>query len=166
LKQANAEGNASDTQRAFKTVGISQRALNSVLPNFISLNEVSHRPFGYGNKIQDLNRARYMSTLPTASLQTLKEEVEIKQKELAKLAKLKGVYDKTVLDRQLILVRSKLFREYATMLISVKPGSQTPGIDKEIYNKEEECTFEDLVKYLRDVTYHPNKYKSAPIKRV
>jgi RNA-directed DNA polymerase len=96
----------------------------------------------------------------------MKEQVETKQNELVRLAKLKGVYDKSVLDSQLILVKSKLFREYAAMLISVKPGSQTLGIDKEIYDKENEDSFDTLVKYLRDIVYHPNKYRSAPIRRV
>ncbi len=167
LEQANAKGNALDTQSAIKTERFTRGALNkSVLLNSISLNEVSLRPFGYGNRIQDLHGVRLMSTLPKASLDSIKEEVEEKQKELVRLAKLKGVYDKAVLDKQLILIRSKLFREYATMLIRVKPGSQTPGIDREIYNKEDENSFENLVKYLRDVTYHPNQYKSDPIKRV
>ena len=169
LDQANAKGNALDTQSAIKSERFTKRALNkSVLPNSISLNGVSLKPFGGRNNIQDLVRVRYMSTLPkkSTSLQALHEEVLEKQMELVKLAKLKGCYDKSVLDKQLVLVRSKLFREYAVMIISVKTGSQTPGIDKEIYNKHDEHTFVNLVESLREATYHPNKYVSSPIKRV
>jgi len=93
-----------------------------------------------------------------------KEEVVKKQKELVELAKLKGPYDKSVLDKQLLLVRSKLFREYAASLISVKPGSKTPGIDKEIFDNTDKI--ESLVEYLRKEIYHPNKYKASPIRRV
>lgn len=169
LDQANAKGNALDTQGAIKSERFTKRALNkSVQPNSISLNGVSFKPFGGRNNIQDLARVRYMSTLPkkSTSLQVLHEEVLEKQKELVKLAKLKGCYDKSVLDKQLVLVRSKLFREYAVMIISVKTGSQTPGIDKEIYNKNDEHTYVNLVESLREATYYPNKYVSSPIKRV
>lgn len=64
------------------------------------------------------------------------------------------------------MARSKLFREYAVELISNKPGSQTPGIDKESYKKDEAGTFEGYVKYLRMMTYHPNQYKAKAVKRV
>lgn len=96
------------------------------------------------------------------------EEVEIKQRELAQLAKLKGVYDKEVLNRQMLLARSRLFREYAVELISKKPGSlrSTPGIDREIYDKEREESFDELVEYLRKMIYHPNQYKAKAVKRV
>nr|AYE93198.1 hypothetical protein C0995_000021 [Termitomyces sp.] len=169
LDQANAKGNALDTRGAIKSERFPQGALHkSVLPNSICLNGVSLKPFGGRNNILDLVRARYMSTLPkkSTSLQALHEEVLEKQRELVKLAKLKGCYDKSVLDKQLVLVRSKLFREYAVMIISVKAGSQTPWIDKEIYNKEGEHTYVNLVESLREATYYPNKYISSPIKRV
>jgi len=94
------------------------------------------------------------------------ERVEIKQRELVQLAKLKGVYDEEVLNRQVLLVRTRLFREYAAELISNKPGSQTPGIDKEVYDKEREESFEELVEYLRRMIYHPNQYKAKAVKRV
>jgi RNA-directed DNA polymerase len=91
----------------------------------------------------------------------------MKQRELVQLAKLKGVYDKEVLDRQLLLVRSRLFREFATELICYKPGSQTPGIDREIFDQEDiESSFEDLVEYLRSTIYHPNKYRASEVNRV
>ena len=76
------------------------------------------------------------SSTSTPKELTRREQVEIKQRELVQLAKLKGVYDKEVLDKQVLLVRSKLFREFAVELISIRPGSQTPGIDKEIFDKD------------------------------
>lgn len=94
------------------------------------------------------------------------EMVELKQRELVQLAKLKGVYDKEVLNKQVLLARSRLFREFAVELISIKSGSQTPGIDGEIYDKEREESFEELIEYLRKITYHPNQYKASAVKRV
>jgi retron-type reverse transcriptase len=141
------------------------RARNNSLDmlNSVCLNKVVTNPSGWGNKIQDLYRARFMST---SSLLTRKEEVEIKQRELVQLAELKGIRDPDVYAKQLLLARSRLFREYAVELISKKPGSQTPGIDKESYEKNEEGTFEEYVEYLRKMTYHSNQYEARAIKRV
>lgn len=102
----------------------------------------------------------------TSSQLTRKEEVEIKQRELAQLANIKGIYDQEVYDQQLLMARSRVFREYAVELISKKPGSQTPGIDREKYEKGEHGTFDEYVEYLRKVTYHPNQYKANAVKRV
>ena len=82
------------------------------------------------------------------------------------LAKIKGVYDADVLKQQLLLARSRLFREHAVELIGSKSGSQTPGIDNEIYDKGADGTYENLVEYLRTIIYHPNKYKANVVKRV
>jgi hypothetical protein len=179
-EKANAKGNALDTQYPVETYNrVKRPPIQGVLLNSVCLNEVTHNFVGRRNKIQDLNKARLMTSLSTSSLQIMREEVAAKQRELVKLAKLNGLYDKEVLDRQLILVRSKLFREYAVKLISMKPGSQTPplpaalgygqgqgGVDKEIYDKANEGTFEDLVEYLRKATYQPNNYRATPIRRV
>lgn len=135
-------------------------------PNSICLNEVLTRPNGNGTRFKDLLRARTITTLSNVNPLTVREEVERKQRELAELAKLKGINDKSVMDKQLILVRSRLFRMYATMLIKDKAGSQTPGIDKEKYDKEKETTFDGIIEFLRETTRYPNKYKAAPIKRV
>jgi hypothetical protein len=166
-EKANAKGNALDTPNPVETYnGVKRAPRFGVLLNSVRLNEVTHNFVGRRNRIQDLNKARLMTSLSTSSLQTMREEVVAKQRELVKLAKLNGLYDKEVLDRQLIFVRSKLFREYAVKLISMKPGSQTPGVDKEIYDKGSEETFEDLVEYLRKATYQPNNYRATPIRRV
>lgn len=107
-----------------------------------------------------------MTTQTTTGFQSMKEEVEQKQKNLMELARLKGIYDPTVLREQLLLARSRLFREYAVKLISMKSGSQTPGVDKEIYEKEEESSFDNLVEYLKIQISKPNRYRAMPVKRV
>lgn len=142
--------------------------LYGVLLNSVCLNKAVQNSIVVRRKVQDLLGARHKSSYTnlTPVELTRGEEVEIKQRELAQLAKLKGVYDKEVLDKQMLLVRSKLFREYAVELISKKSGSQTPGIDKEIYDKENEGSFEELVEYLRKMIYHPNQYKAKAVKRV
>lgn len=167
--QANVKGNALNIRAMKMTYNHLPKApVNGVLLNSVYLNEAVHTSFVARGKVQDLFGARYMSsgTTTTPMGLTRKEEVEIKQRELVQLAKLKGVYDKEVLNRQVLLVRSKLFREYAVELISKKPGSQTPGVDREVYDKENSETFEDLVEYLRSTVYHPNKYRASAIKRV
>lgn len=117
--------------------------------------------------VRDLFGARQKSTLvQPQTLPTLEERVEVKQRELVQLAKLKGVYDKKVLDMQLVLAQSRLFREHAVDLMRRKAGSQTPGVDKEIYDKENEQMFEELVEFLRTIIYHPNQYRAKAVKRV
>ncbi|TRX89121.1 hypothetical protein FHL15_009987 [Xylaria flabelliformis] len=168
-EQANVGGNAPNIRDKAKTYSSIPKAPNhGVLPNSVCLNETALNSFAVGRKVQDLFGARHVSsyTTPTPEELSREERVEIKQKELVQLAKLKGVYDNEVLNRQVLLVRSRLFREYATELISNKPGSQTPGIDKEIYEKDREESFEELVEYLRTMIYHPNQYKAKAVKRV
>lgn len=167
--QANVEGNALNTRRTMKTYNRSLGVPgNGILLNSVCLNETVGTSFVVRGKVQDLFGARHMSSYTTtiSTEFTRREEVEIKQRELAQLAKLKGVYDREVLNRQVLLARSRLFREYAVELISEKPGSKTPGVDREVYDKENDETFEDLVEYLRDTIYHPNKYKASVVKRV
>lgn len=167
--QANVGGNAPNIRKGIKTNSPISKAPNKgVLLNSVGLNETVLKSFAAGSKVQDLFGARHMSSCNTTTPKELSkgEEVEIKQRELAQLAKLKGVYDDEVLNRQVLLVRSRLFREYAVELISKKAGSQTPGIDKEIYDKEKEESFDDLVEYLRKMIYHPNQYRAGAVKRV
>lgn len=47
-----------------------------------------------------------------------------------------------------------------------KAGSLTPGVDNEVFDKYNPETLREMVEYLRDMTYHPNKYQVSPIKRV
>lgn len=147
-EKAKARGNASDM-------------LNSV-----RLNEVISKRIGSGRRIQDLLGARSISTSPISTKLTNKELVEIEQRKLVQLAAIKGTPDEEVYRLQLIMARSRLFREYAVDIIKSKPGSQTPGVDKQIYNKEDPDTYDNLVQYLRDMIYHPNKYRATPVKRV
>lgn len=166
--QANAESNTSEIQNKVRTSNLTLKAPNGVLPNSVCLNETVLNSSAIGKKVQDLFGARSISTYNTSTSKELtrEEEVEIKQRELAQLAKLKGVYDEEVLNRQVLLVRSRLFREYAVELISKKSGSQTPGIDREIYEKEKVEMFDELVEYLRSTIYHPNQYRAKAVKRV
>lgn len=96
-----------------------------------------------------------------------KEIVEMKQTELVRLAERHGLYDIRVFDRQLLLARSLIFRQYAAWSIIKKAGSQTPGIDREAIDPENrEEMFQPLVEFLRYMIYHPNKYKPSAIKTV
>lgn len=151
--QANVKSNVLNIRTGMKTYESQLKApLNGVLLNSVCLNEAAHNLFATRIKIQDLSGARYLSSSTTYTSMDLtrREEVEIKQRELVQLAKLKGVYDKEVLNRQVLLARSRLFREFAVELISNKPGSQTPGIDKEIFDKEDlEMSYNELVEFLR-----------------
>lgn len=166
--QANVGGNASNIRTGTKTYEFLLKAsYKGVLLNSVCLNEAEHNSFVARRKVQDLCGERHYSSSTTLTNLTRKEEVEIKQRELVQLAKLKGVYDKEVLDKQVLLVRSRLFRKFAAELICDKPGSQTPGIDKEIFDKEDiESSLEDLTEYLRSTIYHPNKYRASAVKRV
>ena len=123
-------------------------------------------PNADGNRFQDLVRVRTMTSRPYPKIIISKSEVEEKQKELVKLAKLKGIYDKAVLNKQLIFARSKLFREHAVSTLSTRPGSKTPGVDGESFKMADKQLKEKLIDYSRYILYHPNKYKSMPIKRV
>lgn len=167
-EKANAGSNVSDIRFRNEIHKTKLKAPHKgVLLNSVCLNDVVHRSFRNRYIVQDLFGVRHMTTSSQLILmETRKEQVEIKQRELVQLAKLKGTYDKEVLNRQLLLARSKLFREHAVELISLKPGYQTPGVDKEVYEKDKEESFDQLVKYLREMTYHPNQYQAKPVKRV
>jgi len=168
--QANVRYNSLNIRTRVTTYEPCPKAsFNDVLLNSVCLNEAAHNSFVARRKVQDLFGARHLSSSATTTpiALTRREEVEIKQRELVQLAKLKGEYDKEVLDKQVLLARSRLFREFAVELISSKTGSQTPGIDKEIFDKEDkESSFEELVEYLRTTIYHPNKYRAKAVKRV
>lgn len=169
MDEANAKGNALDTLNGVNSVRPLQRVSTQMQPNSRCLNRAHVDVFGRNHSVRDLhlkNGVRLLSTLPTTSLQAMRDAVESKQKELAELARLKGIYDPTVLRMQLELSRSKLFREYAVKLISVKPGSQTSGVYREIYDREDDLSFSKLTEYLRQEIYHPNKYRASAVKRV
>lgn len=166
--KANAVSNVSDILTEIN-LGRRKKACKNVLLNSVSLNEIVRKPFVAKQSVQDLLGARLISTSnqhDTLKAVSRQEQVEEKQMELVQLAKLKGLHDDKVFEKQIMLVRSRLFREYAVELISRKPGSQTPGVDKEFYDKEKENMFEELVNYLRQEIYHPNKYRASAVKRV
>lgn len=175
-EKANVLGNAKNT-------GVNRRAsilrnqglisginsLNSVCLNKISLS-FSGRMYSTQELTLHVNRSESLlhSTESNSSNPlSIREEVELKQKQLVRLAERHGLFDHRVQHFQLILIRSKLFRQHAATLIWAKPGSQTPGIDNEIFDKQDKYNnIELLVEYLRDMTYHPNKYLPSPVKRV
>lgn len=173
MEEANAKVNTSDTQKRVNSVKPYMRSANHGLTlNSRCLNKAHIGNFGWSRNVRDLQiqfagvGVRQLSPSTPQSLQAMKEEVENKQKELMELARLKGIYDPTVLKTQLLLSRSRIFREYAAKLISVKPGSGTTGVDRLAYDKEDEQSLPNLVEYLRYQIYHPNKYRAAAVKRV
>jgi retron-type reverse transcriptase len=97
-----------------------------------------------------LNRSKELTIIEKVIIQ---KDVLKKQIELVKLAEQLGTYDKKVLNLQLRLVKSKLFRLWATIL--VKENFQ--NVDNVVFDNSESIL--DLVEYLRDVVYHPKKYK-------
>ncbi len=153
--------------------------------NSVRLNKISYlTPIGRAYSTQEIttrgvNRsdAPSLSTPNIVSLPALpmvddkplniSEQVELKQKELVKLAERHGLFDHRVLKAQILMVRSLLFRTHAVKLMAKKAGSQTPGVDNEIIDKTDLNSSKDqLILWLRDMVYHPSRYKPRPIKRV
>lgn len=173
-EKANAGGNSSDTRKVSKTYKPTGLLLcDNRLQNSVSLIKVSNSSFGRKYSTQDLlKKSRSESSITDLkSYNPLEGQkiIESKQIELVRLAENLGLHDKKVFGLQLILVRSLAFREYSTWLILSKPGpvTATPGIDTESIdtgNKAE--MFKTLVEFLRDMTYHSNKYQPSAIKRV
>ena len=97
----------------------------------------------------------------------IREQVELKQNELVKLAERHGIFDPRVLKAQLLMARSLLFRTHAVNHMAKKAGSQTVGVDNEIIdNMNLKFAKDELILWLRDMVYHPSRYRSRPIKRV
>lgn len=182
VEQANARGNALDTRWGRQALWFSTSRVSgahNVSLNSIGRTEVPSVLSGGRYKIRDLQNqiltvrsnskkmsgGRYTASLTNTS--SIQEQVIGKQKELVELAKLKGVYDKSVLDRQILLVRSRLFRAHAAWIISRKGGSQTSGVDNVVFDKENrEESLRELEEQLRQIIYHPKKYVADPIRRV
>ena len=170
-EKANAGGNSSDTRKFYKTFKPTGLLFYNRLQNSVSLIKVSNNSFGRNYSTQDLLiKSRYETSITDLNSYNPiegKKIIESKQIELVRLAEKLGLHDNKVFDLQLILVRSRAFREYSSWLIISKSGSSTPGLDTEsidIVNKAE--MFKTLVEFLRDMTYHSNKYQPTAIKRV
>jgi len=87
--------------------------------------------------------------------------------ELLRLAEKVGIHDKKVFDLQLVLARSFAFRAHASWLILSQTGSSSPELDTDIHNKEKKAEmFKTLIEYLRDMIYHPKRYKPTALKLV
>lgn len=171
-EKANAGGNSSDTRKLYKTFKPTGLLLcDNRLQNSVSLIKVSNNSFARNYSTQDL-LTKSRSDTSITDLKSYnpiegKKIIESKQIELVRLAEKLGLHDKKVFDLQLILVRSLAFREYSTWIILKKPASATPGLDKESIDTENKAEmFKTLVEFLRDMTYHSNKYKPTAIKRV
>lgn len=171
-EKAKAGGNSSDTRKVSKTFKPTGLLLcDNRLQNSVSLIKVSNSSFGRNYSTKDLlTKSRSESSitdLKSYNPHEGKKIIENKQIELVRLAEKLGLHDKKVFDLQLILVRSLAFREYSTWLILSKPRSSTPGIDNESIDTENKAEmFKTLVEFLRDMTYHSNKYQPTAIKRV
>lgn len=142
-------------------------SLNSVCLNKIS-NKISiGRSYSTQNVMsKDITRPEYLSLQLSNPLE-IREEVELKQKELVKLAERHGLFDSRVQQAQILMARSLLFRTHAANIMANKPGSQTPGVDNELMIRDDIMLSKDeLSQFMRDMIYHPKKYKPKPIKRV
>jgi hypothetical protein len=154
-EKANVLGNAKNTGYSRSEPIVKNRGLKSGLSplNSVCLNKISSiitigRVYSTQNHTSSGVR-RYdthsLSTPKIVSHQTvaidydktlnIREQVELKQKELVKLAERYGLFDPKVLQAQLLMVRSLLFRTHVAKIMSEKAGSQTPAVDNEIIDK-------------------------------
>jgi RNA-directed DNA polymerase len=186
-EKAKVLGNAKNTGYRRSESYVKNRELNSELSslNSVSLNKISNIiPIGRAYSTQDLtssgvsrSEAPSLSTPNVLSPPTvpidedkplnIREQVELKQKELVRLAERHGLFDPRVLQAQLLMVRSLLFRTHAANLMTKKAGSKTPGVDNEIIDKTDiGASKEQLIGWMRDMVYHPNRYKTQTIQKV
>lgn len=119
-EEANAKSNVLDTGSSIRTRDTSGLLLsNSRLQNSVCLIKVLPKQFGRSYSSQDLAQNSGIDrreTLTDGYLEfdhiKAKELVEGKQIELVRLAEQYGLYDNRVYDRQLLLIRSLIFRKY------------------------------------------------------
>jgi len=157
-EKANVLGNAKNTGYSRSESIKRNRGLKSGLSplNSVSLNKISSIiPIGRAYSTQNLTSSGFcVSRSDAHSISTpniisppnpkklvaidddnplnIREQVELKQKELVKLAERHGIFDPRVLQAQLLMARSLLFRTHAVNLMAKKAGSQTAGVDNEI----------------------------------
>lgn len=124
-EKANAKSNVLDTGNIFMTRNISGLLFeNSRLQNSVSLIKVLPTQFGrrYSSQNLEQNSIKEANVIDRREGSTdgylefdpirAKELVEEKQIELVRLAEQYGLYDSRVYDRQLLLIRSLIFRKY------------------------------------------------------
>jgi len=169
-EKANAVSNSTDTRTISKTLKSSGLLIintNSRLQNSVSLIKVSGITSDRKYSTLDLStksRSEFSITY-LKSYDPIKgqEIVESKQMELVRLAEKVGLHDKKVFDLQLVLARSFAFRAHASWLILSKTETSSPVLDNEIINKENKAEmFKTLIEYLRDMIYHPKRYRYKP----
>ena len=173
-EKANAVSNSTDTRvqnKSFKSSGLLIINKNSRLQNSVSLIKVSGITSDRKYSTLDLSkesRSEFSITY-LKSYDPIKgqEIVESKQMELMRLAENVGLHDHKVFDLQLVLARSFAFRAHASWLILSQTGTSSPVLDNEIINKENKAEmFKTLIEYLRDMIYHPKRYKPTALKLV
>ena len=173
-EKANAVSNSTDTRvqnKSFKSSGLLIINKNSRLQNSVSLIKVSGITSDRKYSTLDLSkesRSEFSITY-LKSYDPIKgqEIVESKQMELLRLAENVGLHDHKVFDLQLVLARSFAFRAHASWLILSQTGTSSPVLDNEIINKENKAEmFKTLIEYLRDMIYHPKRYKPTALKLV
>lgn len=180
-KQANGHSNLWYTGKFGNTYRFSGLVCqkHARLLNLVSLNKVLINQSVRCYSVQDLsskesrlNVSSLANNSPISNAQynfiteQLSEQVRVKQVELVRLAEQRGIHDPKVYALQMLLVRSKLFREFTVISIMKKPGSQTTGVDGEIFDKLDPDFSSGLIEYLRDVIYHPSRYEAGAIRRV
>lgn len=98
-----------------------------------------------------------------------KSEVTQEQIALVDLAKFKGLDDKAVKRRQIILLRSLKFRIIAVYKISQSKGAKTPGVDNISFTSDLNINKKicwNMVEQLKEIVSSPNKYNPLPVKRI
>ena len=99
----------------------------------------------------------------------LENEVIQEQIMLVNLVVFNGLYSKSVKKFQTRLMRSLKFRIIAMYKIFENKGSKTVGVDNINFNGDYsvKCKiYWEIVKTLREITYHPKNYKVSSVKRV
>ncbi len=175
-EKANALSNSKDTVNNKSEVIVKRGINNGLIPlNSVCLNKIlqstslrrAYSTQNLSSNDHSRSEAPSLSTVIDELPSNIKEQVELKQRELVRLAERYGLSDNRVLKAQILMVRSILFRTHAANLLAKKPGSQTPGVDNEIIDKADmEKSKLQIISWLRDMVYHPSRYSPQPIKRV
>lgn len=145
---------------------LSSFTTRSRLLNSVCLFKVSTTQIARYYSTQDLlKKDRYELFGVSTKFIDLQKLVEEKQIELVRLAEQHGINDKKVYDRQLILIRSLLFRQYVSRFILTVINYRSRYLYSTVDNiSKKEEVFEELVQYLRDMIYHSNKYLTKSYK--
>jgi len=172
-EKANALGNQTRDTRGLprlKSERNIQQRIFIYYTNFRLLNSVCSYPVHKNSWIRSLStdskkldRRPLLSDLKIPDFNEISERVRAKQLELVKLAKLHGIRSDKVQDFQKWMAKSWDFRVMAIRDMSLKKGSNTPGVDGKTI---EGYKLDDLNEFLRITLNKPYLYQAKPIKRV